>query len=299
MRNVGGYAAYGQYELEKRLTDKEKNRFGVLELSIIKNKKKQAKHALSKGDIDFYKMSGVFAIVCVFVLLTLNMQSSQIERISSGKDLTYNFYQFCRTPMFFVLAILAAAGSICWFVFSKVKKIDESRRIFTSTNCLAIVLYLGFFTVCFGLRESSTNHGFFIGATIALAVLYYISKFYKADFVVYSLVTGVVAAAIQFWALLFELPYIIVKLVIIAAAAVAVVVFKNKISSLKVTQQTKSKFLVFPCFVVLALGTVFLFWRGVPALQNILFLNRNMMLAGLFVQYIVFAIVYTVRRIKD
>lgn len=262
-------------------------------------KKKTDKYALSKGDIDFYKMTGVFAIVCVFVLLTLNMQGSMTERVSSGKDLTHNFYMFCHTPWFFLLALLAAAGSICWFVFSKVKKIDESHRIFTSTNCLSIVLYLGFFTVCFGLRESSTNHGFFIGATIALAVLYYVSKFYNADFVVYSLITGVFAASIQLWALLFELPYIAVKLVIIVAAVAAIVIFKHKISNLKVTRQTKSKFLVFPCYIALALGTVFLFWRGVPGLQDILFLNRNMMLVGIFAQYIVFAIVYTVRRIKD
>lgn len=262
-------------------------------------KKKTNKYTLSKGDIDFYKGAGVFAIVCVFVLLVLNMQGSQIESISSGKDLTYNFYAFCHTPLFYVLAVLAVAGSVCWFVFSKVKKVDESMRIFTSTNCLSLVLYLGFFTACFGLRESSTNHGFFIGATIALAVVYYISKFYNADFVIYSIVTGVLAATVQLWALLFDTPYVLIKAAIIAAAVVAVVVFKTKISKLKVTKQTKSKFLVFPCYVVIALGAVFLFWRGFPFLQQMLFLNRDSMLIGLFAQYIVFAIVYTVRRIKD
>ena len=268
-------------------------------MSIIKKKKNKDKYVLSKGDIDFYKMTGVFAIVCVFVLLTLNMQSSQIERISSGKDLTHNFYMFCRTPLFWVLATAAVAGSLCWFIFSKVKRLDESKRIFTSTNCLVLVLYLGFFTLCFGLREPSTNHGFFIGATIVLAVLYYISKFYKADFVVYSVVTGVVAVAIQLWGLLFELPCVILKLVIIAACAAAVIVFRNKISGFKITRQTKSKLLVFPCYVALGLGAVLLFWRAAGFLQGALFLNRSMMLAILFVQYIVFAIVYTVRRIKD
>ena len=91
----------------------------------------------------------------------------------------------------------------------------------------------------------------------------------------------------------------------------AVVIFRKKLSCLKVSKQTKSKFLVFPCYIVLALGAVLLFWayfqnmeffRSSSAMlkvQSVIFLNRSMMLAGLFTQYVVFAIVYTVRRIRD
>lgn len=262
-------------------------------------RKKQDRYALSKSDIDFYKMTGVFAIVCVFVLLTLNMQSSQTEHIASGKDLTYNFYSFCHTPLFVVMALALAAGALAWFIYCKVKKIDESKKIFTSTNCLSIAAYLALFCACFGFVEGSTLHGFFIAVTIGAAVLYYVSKLYNADFVVFSAVTAVFAMATNLFAMMFELHIVIIKLAVIVLGIVSCIYFHKKIDSLKVSKQKKASFLKFPVYIPLALGAIFLFWAGIPGLQNVLFLNRSMMMVVLLVQYIVFAIVYTIRRIKD
>ena len=262
-------------------------------------KRKKDKYALSKADIDFYKMTGVFAIVCVFVLLALNMQSSQTELISSGKDLTHNFYVFCHTPVFLILALAVLAGSIAWFAYSKVKKLDESGKIFTSTNCLVLAGYLAFFSGCFGINEGSRLHGFFIAVTIVSAVLYYVSKLYSADFVVFSCVTAVCAMAVSLWAMMFELHIVLIKLAVIAVCAVGCVYFGKKIDSLKVSKQKKASYLKAPVYIPLALGALFLFWAIIPGLQNVLFLNRNTMLLVLLVQYIVFAIVYTIRRIKD
>ena len=106
-------------------------------------KKKQSLQVLSKSDIDFYKMTGVFALACIFVLLALKMQNSRIERIMSGKDLTYNFYMFCKTPLFAVIAAAAVIGAVAWFTVCRVKKYDESGSLFTSANCLVLVGYLG------------------------------------------------------------------------------------------------------------------------------------------------------------
>lgn len=262
-------------------------------------RKKQDRYALSKSDIDFYKMTGVFAIVCVFVLLALNMQSSQTEHISSGKDLTYNFYSFCHTPLFVVMAVALAAGALAWFIYSKVKKVDESGKIFTSTNCLCIAAYLALFCACFGLVQGSRLHGFFIAVTIGAAVLYYVSKLYNADFVIFSAVTAVFAMAVNLFAMMFDLHILVIKVVIIALGVVSCVYFHKKIDSLKVSKQKKASFLKFPVYIPLALGALFLFWAGIPGLQNMLFLNRSMMMMVLLVQYIVFAIVYTIRRIKD
>ena len=274
-------------------------------------KKHDGRPELSKADVGFYKMTGVFAIACVFVLLALKMQNTGTEYVATGRNLTNNFYEFCRTPIFAVIATAAFVGAVAWFAVCRKNKIDESHRIFASTDCLAVVLYLGFFSACFGIKQGSNLHGFFVVATIFVAALFYASKIYKADFIVYSAITAVIAMSIYLWAMLFEPHIVVIKLLVIAAGVLTCVAFRKKIASLKLSKQTKSSFLVFPCYIVLVLGAVLLFWayfqnmeffRATPGLQkvqSIIFLNRSMMLFGVVMQYIVFAIVYTVRRIKD
>ena len=282
----------------------------MLVLSSFK-KKKNDSYVLKKSDIEFYKMTGVFAIACVFVLLVLKMKDTGLERIATGRNLTHNFYTFSRTPAFIILALAALAGAVAWFVFCKVKKIDESYRVFSSTDCLSLVLYLGFFCACFSSNSASSLHVFFIVVTICLALLYYASKVYGIDFVVYSSLTLAASSFVYLWAMRFE-PYMVVLKVFLCAAGIAVcVLYKKNLNCLKVSKQKKASFLVFPCYIVVALGIVFMFWaffqnmsffmksEALMALQRAIFLNRSMMLAVLFAQYIVFAIVYTVRRIRD
>ena len=266
---------------------------------------------LTKADIDFYKMTGVFAIACVFVLLAIKMQGTRTVYAATGGNLTANFYNFCRTPLFAAVSIAAIVGTAVWFVWCRIKKVDESKRIFSSTDCLAVLLYLGFFTACFGIKQGSELHGFFISATVFAAALFYVSKIFKSDFIVYSAITGIMAMSIYLWAMLFDASVVVIKLVVIVACVAICVLYKRKIASLKLSKQTKSSFLVFPCYVAIALGAVLLFWayfqnmeffRSSPwltNLQRIIFLNSGKMLFGIVMQYIVFAIVYTVRRIKD
>lgn len=274
-------------------------------------KKKQSRYTLSKADIDFYKLTGVFGIACIFVLLALKMQGTVGERIATGRNLTRNFYEFCRTPAFLVIAAVAALGAVAWFAYCRLKKVDESARIFTSTNCLSLVAYLAFFSACFGLSDVGRFHGFFIIVTIGAAALYYASKIYKADFVVYSVITAVMAMSVYLWGMRFEAYMVILKLLVVAGCVCFGLYYKKKLSSLKISKQTKSSFLVFPCYISLALGTVLLFWAyfqsmaffrqspGLLKVQGMIFLNHNMMLYAILTQYIVFVIVYTVRRIKD
>lgn len=268
-------------------------------MSSLLKKKKQQEYTLSKSDIDFYKMTGVFAIACVFVLLALKMQDSGMQKIASGRNLTYNFYQFCHTPVFVIVAIAALAGAVAWFAYSRIKKLDESGKIFSSTNGLCLVLYLAFFTGCFGIEIGSNLHGFFIAATIVAAALYYVSKIYKSDFVFYSVLTAVFAVCIYLWGLKFEPLMVVLKLLVIAAGVVSCLFFRKKLSSMKVTKKTKAAFLMFPAYVSLVLGSLFLFWGRVFTIVSPLFLNRISMLVILLVQYIVFAIVYTIRLIKE
>jgi len=270
----------------------------VLVLSSFK-KKSKGNYVLRKSDVDFYKMTGVFAICCVFVLLALKMQDTVTERIASGRNLTHNFYMLCHSPLFWILSVLAVAASAGWFIYCKKKSIDESFRICSSGNCLAIVGYLAFFTLCFGTGRGSSLHGFFIAVTIVLAVLYYASKIYKYDFIFYSAVTAVFAVCIYLWGLNFGAFYIVLKLAVIAIAIAACIVFGKKINALKITKKTKASFLVFPSYISLVIGGVFLFWGRFFTLLSPLFLSRTIMLVVLLAQYIVFAIVYTIRLIKE
>ena len=274
-------------------------------------KKRNDSYEVKKSDIEFYKMTGVFAVACVFILLVLKMKDTGLERIASGRNLTYNFYQMCHTPLFALVAILAVAASVVWFVLSMKKKIDESYRVFSSKSCLALVLYLLFFCACFGFYFQSPLHSFFIVCTVCLMLLYYASKLYAVDFMVYSSLTSLFAVAVYLWAMKFEPHMVVLKLLICAFAVVACVLFKRRLSNLKVSKQRKSEFLVFPSYIVSAIGILFMFWayfqnmeffrasEALLKLQSAIFLNRSMMLMVIFVQYIVFAIVYTVRRIKD
>ena len=274
-------------------------------------KKRNDSYVVKKSDIEFYKMTGVFAVACVFILLVLKMKDTGLERIASGRNLTYNFYQMCHTPLFTVVAILAVAASILWFVIAMKKKVDESYRVFSSKNCLALVLYLLFFCACFGFYFQSSLHSFFIVCTVCLMLLYYASKLYASDFMIYSSLTALCAVSVYLWAMKFEPHMVVLKLALSALAVVVCVLFKKRISKLKVSKQKKSEFLVFPSYIVSVIGILFMFWayfqnmeffrasEVMLKLQSAIFLNRSMMLMVIFVQYIVFAIVYTVRRIKD
>ncbi|MBE6682155.1 MAG: hypothetical protein E7600_07720 [Ruminococcaceae bacterium] len=276
--------------------------------------KKEEKYVLKKSDIDFYKMTGVLAIASVFIMLVLKMQSSSgISRAPAGSDMTENFYKFCRTPLFFVIAGVAAVAAVVWFAVCRVKKIDESKRIFTSLNCLAVVAYLGFFSACFGLVPDSKLHGFFVSATVVMAILYYISKIFYADFIMYSVITGVFCGAIYLFKPTFEPLTVALRIAFILICAVCCVYFHKRMNKLKISKKTKAAFIKFPIYVPLVLGSLFLFWayfqnkvlytntqnNVLLTLYNIVFLNRTKMLVIMMVQYIAFAIVYTVRRIKD
>ncbi len=82
-------------------------------------------YKLTKSDVALYKMVGVFAIASIFVLLVMKMADTVIERQITGRNLTYNFYEFFHTPIFAVLAAVLLIGSAAWFIYSKIKKIDE------------------------------------------------------------------------------------------------------------------------------------------------------------------------------
>ena len=287
-------------------------RYGVLILAILKNRKADAKRQLKKADIDFYKMTGVFAIACIFVLLVLKMESTLIMREASGENVTYNMFKVLSNPVFLVLGSLVLAASVVWFVFCRKKNIDESRRLFTSTNALSIALYLTVFVMCFGKSKTAGLHGFFITFTVICAVLYYVSKIYNADFTLFSTVTAVNVLAVYLVANRFDALSIIVKLVVIALCVAAIILTDKKIKSLKLTKKHKEAFLIYPAYVSVGLGAVFMFVRFLSTLAAFsstsaaavistaaAAVDLKVMFMAFLVEYIVFAIIYTLRLIRE
>ena len=256
-------------------------------MSSFKLKNKNATPGLSKADIDFYKMTGVFAIACVFVLLTMRMEGTMLERIASGENLTYNFYRFFNSIAFVIVAAVALIGALVWFVAAKVKKVDESKRLFTSTNCLSVVLYMLFFSVCLGYKMHSNLHGFFIASTVVLAALYVISKIYDLDFVLYSGISGLLTLTLYLAAGSFESAFVALKIVVSIISVALIIAVRTRINALRVS-------------IACVLGIVCLFCRfftyDVAALQ---FINASTMIMVMCAQYIVFAIIYTIRLIRE
>ncbi len=267
-------------------------------MAILKNKKVSGgKRPLSKSDIDFYKMTGVFAIACIFVLLVLKMKSTVLMRAASGEDVTYNIYKLLSSPFFIVPAIIALGASVVWFALSKKNKVDESRRIFTSTNCLSIALYLAVFALCFGRNPNSENHEFFITFTVICAVIYYVSKIYNADFTMFSVVTAVNSMAVFLLASKFDVMSVIFKLAVVAVSVVAIILVDKKIKSMKISKKRKSDYLTAPAYVSVLLGAFCMFIRMNTAFSATFAVDRLLM--AFLVEYIVFAIYYTLRLIRD
>ena len=281
-------------------------------MATLKNRKADAKRQLKKADIDFYKMTGVFAIACIFVLLVLKMESTLVARQASGENVTYNMYKILSNPVFLVIGLLVLAASIVWFVLSRKKKVDESRRLFTSTNALSLALYLTAFVLCFGTSNTAGLHGFFITFTVICAVLYYVSKIYKSDFVLFSVVTAVNVLAVYLLANRFSVLSVIAKLVIIALCVAAIILTDKKIKGLKLTKKSKDAFLIYPAYVSAGLGAVFMFVRFLSTLAAFsatgaasaisvvaAAVDFKVMFMAFLIEYIVFAIIYTLRLIRE
>ena len=292
-------------------------------MSILKSKKRAAEtRQLKKSDIAFYRMTGVFAIACIFVLLVLRMESTLFLKESSGENLTYNLNRVFTSPWFIVPAVMVFAASVVWFVYNKKKKTDESTRLFTSTNALVVAIYLASFVLCFGVSKSSDMHGFFITYTVIAAIIYYVSKIYNYDFTLFSSVTAVNVLAVYLLANRFSALFVFVKLVIVALSVAAVFLFNKQINGMKLSKKRKESYLIYPAYVSAAMGAVFMFIRFLSTLSSYFSIGSfetaetspalavkiadfaasvdlKVMFMAFLIEYIVFAIIYTLRLIRD
>ncbi len=263
-------------------------------------KNKKAVVQMKKSDLDFYKMSGVFAIACVFIMLTLRMSSTITEYRKTGANLTYNFYKLCHNPVAIVAFAVVVLAVVAWFVYSKVKRVDESFKLFTSYNALTIIAYLCVFVLSFGITENSKNHTFFIVFTIVAAVLYYISKSFHIDFVFYSAMNAIFALLTYAISYKVSLLFIVFKIVLFALLLASCVLFRNKLKTKTARRGKKKKeYLFFPVFVSLAFFAVFMFSTAFARFYSPYILSSATMLTFMMIQYLVFGIIYTIRLIRE
>ena len=259
--------------------------------------------ATRKNEVDFWKKSILFFAFVGIVMFILSVSSSLVERHASGNNIAYEMYNLFRSPVYIVIVAILFIASTVWMVYTKfIKKQDESLRYFSSLNAFVIMLYVAGFSLYFGIRLVNSNEActFILALTVALAIIYYVSKMYHPDFLLYTVETFILALLLYRYWHVYTIPGIVGKaLLIVAFAAVGIVftrVFKKYTS--RAVNNKKITALCYPYWISLALWAVFMFIK-VHDPASIAVINLATMLTVLLVQYIVFAIVYTIRLIRE
>lgn len=248
---------------------------------------------MSKSDADFYKMSGLFFILCAVILYVVKIMNTANHQLKLGDNLAHKLFVLFSNPVYIaVIAVLTVASAV-WFVFKRIKKADESRSLFSSINALVVMLYISGFSAFYGtnMRTNPSDSVFVIVVTVILALLYYIYKIYHMDFFLFSVENAVMALLLYRYADVTGAVGIVGKVLLIIAAALLGYVFVKKSSKLH-SRLTSSPF-VAPYFVTLAIWAVLMF------VGNVADVTAGIRLTVMLVQYIVFSIIYTIKLIKE
>ncbi len=255
--------------------------------------------------MDFYKMSGLFLVLCGLVMLLLKVSSTLTARHNSGRNLAYQMYTLFRHPAYIAVVGVLLVGAIVWFVVSRVRKTDGRYKAFTGTNALFVMLYVAGFSVYFGRRplNNASDCMFVLASTLILALLYYIYKIYDSDFLLFSVENALLALLLyRYWHVYTTGGLVgkglFVVLFVFWGIFLGGRIRKKREALASVTPAHKQKALLFPYFVSLAVWTVFMFIkiRDPYAASPV---SSGVMLTVLLLQYLFFAIVYTIRRIRE
>lgn len=264
---------------------------------LSKNNKQGYK--MSKNDAVFYRTSSLFFILCAVVLFIVRIMDTASLRLSTGRNIAYTLYSLFRNPIYIGAISILLVGSLAWMIVSKVKKIDESRKILTSVNAVTLVLYVIGFSLYYGSsggRTSVSESVFALTVTIVLGLIYFISKIYHKDFLVFSIENAILSLLLYRYFEVVGTKGIIGKILLIAAALIIGIVIVRKFRFAEISRKVKIKrytLMSFPYFVTLAIWSVSMFLNGVDVI------SRGMLLAVMLIQYILFAIVYTIKLIRE
>ena len=274
--------------------------------SKLSKKKQTTSASLKKSDMDFYKMSALFFLLCCALLLILKVSTTLTMRQASGENMAYELYKLFRHPAYIAAVGVLFVGSVVWTIVVRVKKINESFRVFSSLNALALMLYVAGFSVYFGVHivNNPADCMFALAVTIALALLYYVSKFFHRDFLMFSVENALLALLLYRYWHVYTVRGIVGKVLLViafAAAGAALGNYLKKQLSRPHTGKGKDKnstALVFPYFVSLAIWTVCMFIK-LPDIKGAPLIPSGVMLTILLIQYLVFAIIYTIKLIRE
>lgn len=265
--------------------------------SKFSRKKTNETVKLSRSDADFFRMSSLFFILCAVILFIFKVMGTADMRISTGENLPYELFKLFNNPVYIAIISLLTAAAIVWTVFCKVKKKDETRKIITSKSLLAVMLYIVCFSYFYGSvgRTNPNDSAFFAVFTVVISLLYYISKIYNRDFLVFSAENALLALLLFRYGAVSDTKGIIGKiLLIIAFAAIgAVFVYASKKNKSRLSSAKQHKFLTVPYFLSLAIWAAAMFICGAGII------SAGLLLSVFLVQYIIFAIIYTIRLIKE
>lgn len=264
---------------------------------LSKTNKKQV-NKMSREDAVFYRMSSFFFILCAVVLFIVRIMDTASLRISTGRNMAYTLYNLFRNPIYIGVVAVLLVATLAWMTITKVKKIDEGRRIFTSTNAFALMLYLAGFSFYYGSsggRTTAADSIFALTVTIILGLIYFISKIYHKDFLVFSAQNAVFALLIYRYFDISGTKGLIGKILLVVAALILGIVFARKLSGKpsKIKSGKSYTYFTIPYFVSLVLWGVCMFLNFVNPV------SRGILLTALLIQYVIFAIVYTIKLIRE
>ncbi len=262
------------------------------------------KGSVSKKDIDFYKMSVLFFIACAVVMLILKASSTLNVRQATGGNTAYELNRIFNNPVYIGIIAVLLIASIVWYAVCRIKKKDESGKNFSSINAVAIMMYVTAFSAFFGRRviNSIKDCMFALIATIVLVLIYYISKIYYRDFLVFSIENAVLALFLYRYWHVYTTGGIIGKILLIIAAAafgiaISVIVKSKYVSRNKSAEKKHYSLIFFPYYISLAVWSVFMLIK-LPDPLGTPILTLGQMLVAFLIQYIVFAIIYTIKLIN-
>lgn len=259
--------------------------------------------AMKKEEVGFWKKSIFFFIIVGVIMFIMSISSSLIERQSTGKNIAFELYKLFRSPLYIGVVLALFAASLVWVVVTKlIKRKNESLRYFSSVNAVLIMLYVVGFSVYFG-RKIVNSHAevtLVLAVTVGLAVVYYVSKMYNPDFLAYTVETFLLLLLLYKYWHVYTVPGIVGKiLLIVAFAAVGAVILPAlKKHTSRAVNNRKISALCYPYWISLVLWAAFMFIK-INNPTGIAVINVSTMLTILLVQYIVFAIVYTIRLIRE
>ncbi len=237
-----------------------------------------------KEDIIFFRMS-VFFVLCgaaIFFFL----------RLRDTVDLASDIYIWSKMLPCRIVAVVLALLSLCYFVFCKVKRFDESERSFSSGNIASVVCYLSGGFLYWGTTYSP-RYDALITLTVAFTLLYFIYHHFRRDFFAFS-VSNLVFLSTAWLFTRGGLKFAIASAIALAFCAACCYLAYRVSRSLK---RKKSKNCGFePVLISFLITVVFI---SLSKFIGVSFVTPTVMMLAIIVQYVAFGIYYTVKLIME